>query len=196
MGIAIFSSFRHSGIPILAGILLPALGSFVNHRCRHFILCCAWIRSCREYPAFLCATTTLSATPVRDIRSARITKLPPQALLAGLYFCRRLHFAADHCLVEDEVNSDRADSFCLLTGTFLRFRHAFIRHCFAGQLDGNRKRRQPGQKGTGQPLRFQGQQGRDCPGEKRNQTFRRGRVSKSARSTKWSSANSPSAASA
>jgi hypothetical protein len=30
--------------------------------------------------------------------------------------------------------------------------YAFIRHRFAGQFDGNRKRRQSGQKGAGQPL--------------------------------------------
>jgi hypothetical protein len=40
---------------------------------------------------------------------------------------------------------------------------AFIRHCFAGQPDGNRERRQPSQPGTGQPLRLRTQQGGHLP---------------------------------
>ena len=47
-----------------------------------------------------------------------------------------------------------ADSFCLPATAFLRFGRAFIRHRFAGQLHGNGERRQPGQKGTGQPVRL------------------------------------------
>ena len=39
---------------------------------------------------------------------------------------------------------------------FLRFRRAFIRHCFAGQLDGNRERRQPGQKELANRFDFKG----------------------------------------